>query len=185
MCRQISLSVSIRYYLNYSSDSGSVYTIGVNRFGQLGQPNMNTTRSGVPVKLEFPKDIKIAQIKIGDSHNLMMTKEGELYSNGDNSTGQIDGELDNFLYYHCTPKRINLPDSSPIKKIFAQSNRSAAILENGKSYYWGGFAYEPKCKFNKLPRYDGINLFNEEKGMPENSKISEIGLGYLHDIILV
>jgi len=145
---------------------------------------MNTTISGVPIKLEYPKDVKIVQIKIGDNHNLMMTDDGILYANGDNSMGQVDGELDNILYYHCTPKKITLPDSSPIQKLFAKNNRCAVILKNGKSYYWGGLAYDPKCRLNMLPRYMGINNFNEENGIPQNCKISDVGLGYLNDIIL-
>jgi len=30
----------------------------------------------------------------------------------------------------------------------------------------------------------GFNLYNKEPGIPENCKIKEVGLGYLHDIIL-
>lgn len=168
----------------YSSDSGSVYTVGINRFGQLGESNMNTTKSGHPVKLEFPRDVKIVQIKVGDSHNLMMTDEGFIYSNGDNSMGQVDGELNNFMYYQCTPKRIIIPDDSPIKSVYAENNRSAAILQNGKSYYWGGLNYESDTRLTVLPRYSGLNIFNEEKGIPDNAKIADIGLGYLHDVIL-
>jgi hypothetical protein len=30
----------------------------------------------------------------------------------------------------------------------------------------------------------GINVFNEENGIPENLEIKDIGLGFLHDLIL-
>lgn len=166
-------------------DSGDVYCIGVNRFGQLGDTNLKIAMSGEPIKLEFPKvNTKIEKIAVGDNHNLMLTTDGELYGNGDNSAGQVDGDLENFLYYYCTPKLITLPTEGPIERLFAKNNRSAVILNN-IAYYWGGFSYNPKYLLNSLPKYDGINSFNTENGIPENAIIKDIGLGFLHDIILV
>jgi len=128
----------------------------VNRFGQLGQSNLTTFNSGELIKIEFPeKDLKIKEIKVGDNHNLMLTENGDLYGNGDNSAGQIDGDLDRFIEYDCTPKKIELPSTSKIMKLFAKNNRSAAILENGMAFYWGGYCYSPFYSLSKQPRYNG------------------------------
>jgi alpha-tubulin suppressor-like RCC1 family protein len=122
---------------------------------------------------------------IGDNHNLFLTKDNLLYSNGDNTYGQLDGELDNFLYYNCAPKRIVLPNSSEIVKIYARNIRSAVMLSDNSCYYWGGHAFIPGYSLLKLPRYEGFNTFNTEDGIPENCQIQDIGLGYLHDLLLV
>jgi len=88
----------------------------------------------------------------------MLSTEGDLYGNGDNSAGQIDGDLDRFIEYDCTPKKIELPNNAKINKFYAKNNRSAAILENGIAYYWGGYCYSPLYTLSKQPRYNG-NLF--------------------------
>jgi alpha-tubulin suppressor-like RCC1 family protein len=163
-----------------------VYTLGINRFGQLGQSNLNIHKSLKPIKIDFPmKDHKIIEISIGDNHNIMLSSEGELFGNGDNSAGQIDGNLDNFLYYYCSPKNIILPDSTKIVKIWGKNNRSACMLENGKVLYWGGFSYHPKYKITSLPKYNGFNIMNNEVGLPENCHILDLGIGFLHDILLI
>ncbi len=130
----------------------------MNRFGQLGKSNLTTYNSGELTKIEFPeKNLKIKEIKVGDNHNLMLSENGDLYGNGDNSAGQVDGDLDKFIEYDCTPKKIELPYKSKIIKFYAKNNRSAAILENGLAYFWGGFCYSPKYNLNNQPRFNGMN----------------------------
>ena len=72
-----------------------------------------------------------------------------------------------------------------IVKMYAKNNRSAVILENGDAVFWGGVSYDPDCSLKTMPRYDGLNKFNDEEGMPKDKKIVDIGLGYLHDLVLV
>jgi alpha-tubulin suppressor-like RCC1 family protein len=125
-------------------------------------------------------------MSVGDNHNLFLTKENILYSNGDNTYGQLDGELDNnFLYYHCAPKRVVLPKSDEVVKILGKNIRSSAMLANGTTYYWGGHAFVPGYNLRHLPRYEGLNIFNNEEGIPEGCEIQDIALGYLHDLVLV
>lgn len=157
----------MKYYNYYIKDLGDVYVIGVNRFGQLGQSNLNLALVSEPIKIEFPDDkIKIKAISIGDNHNLMLSEGGELYGNGDNSLGQINGNTDNFLYYFCTPQLISfkskdskddekISNNGKILKFKARNNRSCAFFENGIVLYWGGFSYHPKFTINSLPIYDG------------------------------
>ncbi len=141
--------------------------------------------SGTPKLIEFGSDVKVTKILTGDNHNIMLGEDGSLYANGDNSSGQIDGELDKSLYFICTPKKVPIPSNSKIKKIYAESNRTAALIENGEMWYWGGFAYEPKRSTRNFARYDGFNLYNSELGVPKNAKILDVGLGYLHDILII
>jgi alpha-tubulin suppressor-like RCC1 family protein len=175
-----------KYHSVFLSENGSVYTLGVNRFGQLGDSNINIQITDVPVRMEFinPNE-QIKEIAIGDNHNLMLSKDGTLYGNGDNTFGQVDGELDNALYYQCAPKRVILPKSDEIVKMFAKNTRSAVILSNNDAYFWGGNAFVPGYPLAHMPKYEGINIYNKEEGVPEKCQIEDIGLGYLHDILLV
>jgi alpha-tubulin suppressor-like RCC1 family protein len=137
-----------------------------------------------PLKIEFEKDLKIISIQSGDNHNLMLSDQGELYANGDNSAGQVNGNLESLMYYHCTPQRIILPDQANIKRIIAKCNRSAVELDNGKFYYWGGYSYHNGYSISNQPKYIGFNLFNEEPGIPPGSKIKDVALGLFHDCII-
>ena len=115
----------------------------------------------------------------------MLTEEGELYANGDNSAGQVDGNLEEFLYYKCTPQKLKLPEKNKIKKIFAKNNRSAVELENGNFYYWGGFSYHNQYSLSNQPKYMGFNLFNSEPGIPKDSKIRDVAIGAFHDCLVI
>ena len=169
----------------FLTDFGNVYSIGSNLYGQLGISNISKDLSKSLVKINFPNNELIVKMKTGEHHNLFITKTGLLYGNGDNGLGQIDGDLDSINKYQCVPKQINLPNNSKITEIFASNNRSGAMFDDGEVYYWGGLAYDPNYSLLKQPRYSGFNLMNVEKGLPENSKILKIGLGYFHDIVLL
>lgn len=137
------------------------------------------------MKVHFPNDAYIVKMKCGEHHNLFLSKDGVLYGNGDNSLGQLDGDLDSPDKIQCVPKEVILPSESKIVEIMANNHRSAALLENGEVYYWGGFSFDPKYSLLNQPKHCGFNLMNAENGIPENAKIINIGLGYFHDIVLV
>lgn len=137
------------------------------------------------IKIHFANNDKIKEIKAGDNHNLFLTTENKLYANGDNSIGQVNGNLnDDTFNFECTPVLIPLEDE--VISIKAKNWRSAAKLKNGKVYYWGGFHYLPKISLRKLPKYNGLNCFNDEEGIIDNDlEILDFGLGLYHDILLV
>jgi alpha-tubulin suppressor-like RCC1 family protein len=234
-----------KYHSLFLSENGEVYGIGINRFGQLGQSNLTLFNSGDLIKIEFPdKNTKIIDIKCGDNHNLFLSDKGELFVNGDNTNGQLDGNLDGFLYYECTPKKliffdkansndnnnininnnnittekkddndnyndnshnIEISNTKKIKKIYAKHNRSAVLFEDGTAKFWGGFCYSPDYSMSKFPQFNGnfiillffiyfyfknlyflgFNNYNDEEGIPKDLKIKDLGLGYLHDLVLM
>jgi hypothetical protein len=36
-----------------------------------------------------------------------------------------------------------------------------------------------------MPKYERINIYNKEEGVPKKYQIKDIGLGYFNDILLV
>ena len=122
------------------------------------------------IKIEFPFNDKIVEIYTGDNHSLFLNESGVLYGNGDNSIGQLDGNLNYFLKEQCSVKEIKLPSKNKITKLIAKNNRSCAFfgmvyifnniyIDNGEVYYWGGLAYDPRYSYNNFPKYSGIIIF--------------------------
>lgn len=113
----------------------------------------------------------------------MLSESGIVYANGYNHFGQLDGNLEDRIYYSCTPKSLEF--ESKVVKLFARNNRSAVILENGDAFYWGGISFDQNYNLKNMPKYNGLNKLNDEEGIPKDCKIVDIGLGYLHDLVLI
>jgi len=60
---------------------------GLNDFGQLGLSRERTDREVLPTLLDTVSDAKA--VKTGIFHSLVLTHQGEVYSFGDNTFGQL------------------------------------------------------------------------------------------------
>lgn len=60
---------------------------GLNDFGQLGLSRERTEREVLPTLLDTVSDAKA--VKTGIFHSLVLTQQGEVYSFGDNTFGQL------------------------------------------------------------------------------------------------
>ncbi|CAJ0573274.1 unnamed protein product, partial [Mesorhabditis spiculigera] len=69
------------------SASGSVFTWGQNDDGQLGTGD--TTRQARPVRLENMSSMSVIEVACGDSHTVLLTKGGRVFSFGSDSFGQL------------------------------------------------------------------------------------------------
>lgn len=76
-------------------DAG-VWTWGSNKYGQLGMP-YEQAHVQFPHQVEWSLDgERVASLKCGDYHNLLLTESGSLYSWGRGSEGQLgSGETEN------------------------------------------------------------------------------------------
>lgn len=117
-----------KYHTLILTDKGYTYAFGNNRFGQLGMNNNLSVLSKNPVRINIKndenKDILIKQIKSGDLHNVFLSESGDVYTNGDNSLGQLNGEVDSSILYKSTPEKISL--NSNLNKV----NQNENFLEN-------------------------------------------------------
>lgn len=170
-----------KYHSLFLTDKGKVYGVGNNKFGQLGLNPKTNDFSNELVEIEFDEDVFISKIVCGDNHSLFLTNDGRLYGNGDNTQGQINGVLED-LYYKSTPVEIQFKEK--ILDVKAKNLRSCALLEGGKAVYWGGYYFVKGYSFSNLPKIEGFNYYNNEKGL-ENSYIKDVGLGLLHDCVVI
>ena len=104
---------------------GSVWSYGVNSSYELG--NGTTKTSDTPVRVQFPEGVVIKQIAVGNTHNLALDVDGNVWGWGVNSNNALSLTA-------STPKKLGL---SKIKKVVANNDQSMALTEDGYVYVWG------------------------------------------------
>ncbi|PWM15037.1 MAG: hypothetical protein DBX49_05395, partial [Clostridia bacterium] len=117
---------------------GTVWAWGSNARGQLGLGNNLDT--SIPVCLEALRDQQVISISAGEYHSLALTKNGEIYSWGDNALGQLGLDLISSGEGGVTQPTLvtGLPK---VSKISAGLDHTAALTQNGLVYTWGSNQY--------------------------------------------
>jgi len=67
-----------------------VFSVGFNKYGQLGVSNSLYMHAEEPVEV-FTDGVTIKEIQSGWHHNLLLGEDGKLYGFGARMNGQIDG----------------------------------------------------------------------------------------------
>ena len=139
------------------TEDGEVYVWGNNTTGQLGRDPKLDKRTRLKPMSPRPRLLTnipvIVKVACGQNHNLMLAKDGSLYSCGENSCGQIGNGTTDPQY---TPLKVEL--SVKIKDIIAQfeNNSSIAVTVNDKCYIWGSVynrnIYSPALKTESAER---------------------------------
>ncbi len=123
--------------------NGLMYAWGQGTGGALG--DQTATTKNFPVRVVDTgvlKDKKIIDVVAGNSHNLALDKDNNLYAWGLNSNGQVgDGSTTS----RNTAVLINSSDSplnnKIITKIAAAGNNSMVLTSDGEIYVWGNNTY--------------------------------------------
>ena len=105
---------------------GTVWSYGINSSYELGDGT--TTSSDMPIKVKFPEGTIIKQIAVGNTHNLALDSEGNVWgwgANSNNALGTITARV---------PVKLGL---TGIKKIAANNDQSMALTNDGYVYVWG------------------------------------------------
>ena len=106
--------------------NGTVWAYGLNSSYELG--NGTSISSDRPIQVSFPSNIKIAQIAVGNTHNLALDTEGNVWVWGVNSNNALGTKL------KTTPSRLGI---SNVKKIAANNDQSMILTKDGYVYVWG------------------------------------------------
>eukprot|EP01125_Pyxidicula_operculata_P018804 TRINITY_DN6726_c0_g1_i2.p1 TRINITY_DN6726_c0_g1~~TRINITY_DN6726_c0_g1_i2.p1 ORF type:complete len:681 (-),score=117.31 TRINITY_DN6726_c0_g1_i2:93-2111(-) len=120
------------------SDKGNVFAWGSNKYGQLGLEEC-IKECQVPYQAEFKLPSSIKAVACGDYHTILLTEDGDLYTYGQGTKGQLGlgkGSLKN--YY--TPQLIKGFDC-PVVEVKAGGgfgcSHSIAKTKSGDLYSWG------------------------------------------------
>uniref|UniRef100_A0A0E0H131 RCC1-like domain-containing protein n=1 Tax=Oryza nivara TaxID=4536 RepID=A0A0E0H131_ORYNI len=114
------------------SSSGSLYTYGWSKYGQLGHGDFEDHL--VPHKLEALKDSSISQISGGWRHTMALTSDGKLYGWGWNKFGQVGvGDTDD----HCFPVQVKFPEDQKVAQVACGWRHTLAFTEKKNVFSWG------------------------------------------------
>jgi alpha-tubulin suppressor-like RCC1 family protein len=112
--------------------SGSVYTWGANRRGQLGDGFLNSCAT--PQTLPQLRHRPVIEISCGEAHTLARTVGGNIYSWGENVQGQL-GLSDTKT--RLRPELVRSLRASRVVAIAAGKSHSMAIAPSGLLFAWG------------------------------------------------
>ncbi|XP_076022090.1 X-linked retinitis pigmentosa GTPase regulator-like isoform X2 [Genypterus blacodes] len=113
------------------TQNGKLFMFGSNNWGQLGLGSKSSVNK--PTCVKALKSKKVQLVACGRNHTLIYTAQGNVYSTGGNSEGQLGlGDCEERTAFQ-------LVDFScgPVKMLAAGSNTSAALTESGKLFMWG------------------------------------------------
>ena len=114
-------------------DKGVVWSWGRNNNGQLGIGNrVNKT---TPIKTDLSKiDNAIIQLAAGDYHTLALDAEGNLWSWGDNTYGQLGNGESGTTKQATTPVKVNM--TSKVVAVAAGDSHNIALDSQGRLWSW-------------------------------------------------
>lgn len=129
--RMVLVACGWRHTITVSS-SGSIYTYGWSKYGQLGHGDFEDHL--IPHQVEALKDSCMSQISGGWRHTMALTSDGRVYGWGWNKFGQV-GVGDNID--HCSPRQVKFPDEQKAVHISCGWRHTLALTERKNVFSWG------------------------------------------------
>ncbi|XP_051896977.1 probable E3 ubiquitin-protein ligase HERC4 [Pristis pectinata] len=114
-------------------ENGSVFAWGAGTYGQLGRGEYPTAVSQ-PRKVNH-LEVPTVQIRCGHYHSLALSRDGTVYSWGQNTYGQLGNGKDLEKQQH--PQRVRSLTGIPVAQIAAGESHSFALSLSGAVYGWG------------------------------------------------
>ncbi|CAA0839519.1 Ultraviolet-B receptor UVR8 [Striga hermonthica] len=129
--RMVLVACGWRHTISVSS-SGSLYTYGWSKYGQLGHGDFEDHL--IPHKLEALSESCISQVSGGWRHTMAVTSDGKLYGWGWNKFGQVGAgdSLD-----HCSPVQVKFPQDQKVVKISCGWRHTLAVTNRQNVFSWG------------------------------------------------
>ena len=158
----------------------------------------------LPRKILIEGNKKVIDIASGSHHFLMLTQDGQVYSMGEGSKGQLGRigaddleSLSSKRELFIKPSAIRFPSSEVVSQIFARQWCSFALTEEGHLYAWGlnnnnqlGFRTSNPIQFDHNASLNGVatlmaELYPVRVPMPSNAgQVVAISNGQQHVAIV-
>lgn len=142
-------------FLAIIGESGDLYTMGVNNRGQCGtgyisnniwipEPVRGLSMTSLPIgggdkiidKIASEQDQPILQVALGFQHGYALSKQGQVFSWGKASRGQLGRVVDSDQDPWARPIKID-GDNHRVVEIGAGFHHGALKTENNKVFIWG------------------------------------------------
>ncbi|XP_026580225.1 probable E3 ubiquitin-protein ligase HERC6 [Pseudonaja textilis] len=115
------------------SSQGKVFSWGAGGFGQLGTGKLKD--SSTPKKIDALSKYNVIQVACGHYHSIVLTKDGRVFSWGQNSHGQLG--LGKELPSQATPCNISSLAGIPLAQVAAGGAHTFVLSLSGVVYGWG------------------------------------------------
>jgi hypothetical protein len=126
------------FYAIVRTRNGQIYCWGDNNYGQLGIGSTSSSKHK-PELNQYLKSKNVIYICCGVRHSLALTVDGDVYSWGDNTYGQVGNGT--FEKVQTIPSKIDSFNNKKIKAIACGGNHSFALTESNEVYSWGNNKY--------------------------------------------
>lgn len=146
-----------------------VYAVGENVAGFLGIGDIERTVS--PIRLDLLCGKHVLGFASGTTHSVAYTREGELYSWGDNNLGKLGNGT---IICRDSPGRVLLPEGVKVIQAACADRYTAAITSEFKVLHWGDIEWSNGTS-QTLPFY---------LEFPENVQIFNLCCGAFHAVAL-
>uniref|UniRef100_A0A8D0WUL5 HECT domain-containing protein n=1 Tax=Sus scrofa TaxID=9823 RepID=A0A8D0WUL5_PIG len=157
---------------------GRVFAWGAGSEGQLGTGDFKEVNF-IPKKITLI-DIKIIQVSCGHYHSLALSEDGQVFSWGKNSDGQLG--LGKEVPSQASPQRVRSLEGIPLAQVAAGGAHSFALSLPGTSFGWGSNrAGQLALSGNNVPAqaYKPRSV-----GALKNLGVIYISCGYEHTAVL-
>ena len=166
------------------TSEGTVYSWGWNGCGQLG--NSGSADAQAPVAVDMTGVLlgkSVTAIAAGWCHSLALTADGQLYSWGDNTEGEL-GMSDTNTTQSSSPVAVNTSGVLAGKIISAISagEHSLAISSDGQLFGWGENAFGELGTSDTINRYAPVLVSNT--GDWAGKQLTAITAGRFHSLSL-
>ncbi|MCX8686567.1 InlB B-repeat-containing protein [Bifidobacterium sp. B4142] len=164
------------------ASDGNLYTWGYNSKGQLGDGT--TSSRSTPVQIGKPQGAPAGftwkQVSLGGFHSAAIGSDGQLYTWGNNSSGQLG---DGTTTSRSTPVKVGKPAGAPDgftwKQVSLGDQHSAAIGSDGQLYTWGWNQYGQLGDGTTTSRSTPVKV-GKPQGAPDGFAWKQASLGDQH-----
>ncbi|KAL5006417.1 hypothetical protein ScPMuIL_015223 [Solemya velum] len=163
-----------------------LWTWGANSYGQLGQGHCDD--KSVPVGWTV-RGFTVGRVVCGGGHSLIITENGQLWSCGSNSHGQLGlGMTENTSEFH----KIDFPKAVCVDQVAAGWDFTLASTRTGELYGWGSNAYG-QLGLGQHSGYitapvrvpiTGEEKFTGEEKVTGGEKVEAMSAGLRHTVVL-
>ncbi len=154
--------------------AGTVYAVGDNTYGELGNGTTSTTASTTPSLVSFPSGVTITAVAVGYYDSLALGSNGQVYAWGYNAAGELgNGTTTN----QDSPTLVNLPSGAVATAISAGFEHDLALTASGSVYAWG---------LNTSGQLGNATITSSSSPvlvhLPANTSVSAVAAGYAQSL---
>eukprot|EP00879_Flechtneria_rotunda_P006078 GHRR01006391.1.p1 GENE.GHRR01006391.1~~GHRR01006391.1.p1 ORF type:complete len:467 (+),score=165.58 GHRR01006391.1:204-1604(+) len=176
-----SICCGAEYTIAVSAKHQHVYSWGWGDFGRLGHGDC--TDVFVPQQITFFNSMAVQQVACGDTHTLVSTVDGKLYTFGRNQNGQLGhGNTNDVL----SPKMVEELQGKFVTSVAAGAEHSAIATSDGEMYAWGWGRYGNLGDGERVDRHsparvsglDGLPVTHVACGWRHSAAVTDAGRVY-------